>query len=216
MNKIKHVFWDWNGTLVNDAWLFVEIMNVELKKRNLNPIDESAYRNNFTFPVKKYYENLGFDFTKEDFKKVGQNFIKNFSKRCFEPSMYSDALKMIKFFLKNEISQSILSAQENSLLNDTVKHYNINHYFKSVSGINDIYAESKIKLAKKERDKISFNDNEILMIGDTSHDFEVSKYLNINCILFSNGHYSKERLISNDCLVVDSLSEIKNIINVNI
>ena len=24
--KIKYVIWDWNGTLINDAWLFVELL----------------------------------------------------------------------------------------------------------------------------------------------------------------------------------------------
>jgi len=215
VNNIKHVFWDWNGTLVNDAWLFVEIMNVELKKRNLKLIDESEYRRSFRFPVKKYYENLGFNFHLEDFEKVGDDFIKKFSERCLEPSLYSDSLEMIEYFFKNGISQSILSAQENNLLNETVKHYNINHYFKSVAGINDIYARSKIKLAITERSKIEHNDNEILIVGDTSHDFEVSKHLNVNCILFSRGHYSRERLILNKCKVVENLSEIKSIINVN-
>ena len=33
--KIKHIIWDWNGTLIDDAWLFVEIMNGELKDRHL-------------------------------------------------------------------------------------------------------------------------------------------------------------------------------------
>ena len=25
--KYKHIIWDWNGTLINDVWLVVEIMN---------------------------------------------------------------------------------------------------------------------------------------------------------------------------------------------
>ena len=25
--QIKYVIWDWNGTLINDSWLFVELMN---------------------------------------------------------------------------------------------------------------------------------------------------------------------------------------------
>ena len=73
--KIKHIIWDWNGTLINDSWVFVELMNEELTIRNLPLINIKKYRQKFTFPVKKYYQNLGFDFNKEDFKKVGYNFI---------------------------------------------------------------------------------------------------------------------------------------------
>jgi phosphoglycolate phosphatase len=34
--KYKHIIWDWNGTLIDDAWLCVDIMNKILEKRNLD------------------------------------------------------------------------------------------------------------------------------------------------------------------------------------
>ena len=37
LNK-KHVIFDWNGTLIDDAWIFVDILNALLIKRNLNQI----------------------------------------------------------------------------------------------------------------------------------------------------------------------------------
>ena len=36
--QIKYVIWDWNGTLINDSWLFVELMNDELRLRHLPEI----------------------------------------------------------------------------------------------------------------------------------------------------------------------------------
>ena len=41
--KYKHVIWDWNGTLVDDTWLFVDIMNGVLKDRNLQGITPVSY-----------------------------------------------------------------------------------------------------------------------------------------------------------------------------
>ena len=72
ISQIHHIIWDWNGTLINDAWLFVEIMNEELKDRKLPLITVKDYRKHFTFPVKKYYENLGFNFEKENNTTAGQ------------------------------------------------------------------------------------------------------------------------------------------------
>ena len=90
-HQIKHIVWDWNGTLVNDAWLFVELMNEELKQRNLSLIDIAKYKEHFTFPVKQYYKNLGFDFKKENFKEVGYNFIQKYKKRKHEPLLFEQA-----------------------------------------------------------------------------------------------------------------------------
>ena len=66
-------------------------------------------------------------------------------------------------------------------------------------------------IASVARNK-NVNDYEILMIGDSSHDFEVAKLLNIKCILFANGHYSKKRLIKNDCLIIDDHLDLKLIL----
>ena len=74
--KFKHVIWDWNGTLVDDTWLFVDIMNGVLKDRNLNGITLQDYRNVFDFPVEDYYLKLGFNFSEEAFKTAGLDFIK--------------------------------------------------------------------------------------------------------------------------------------------
>ncbi len=34
LNK-KHIVFDWNGTLIDDAWVFVDILNVLLKKAEM-------------------------------------------------------------------------------------------------------------------------------------------------------------------------------------
>ena len=63
--KIKHIIWDWNGTLLDDCWLCVESINKLLLKRGLPLIDKEKYLDIFCFPVEDYYIKLGFDFEKE-------------------------------------------------------------------------------------------------------------------------------------------------------
>ena len=210
--KIKYIIWDWNGTLIDDAWLFVEIMNGELKERDLPLINVKDYRKHFTFPVKKYYENLGFDFKKENFQEVGFNFIQKFKKRKFEAQLFNESLQILTFARNHGIQQSIASAQEHHLLNETIKHYNINHYFEYVAGIEHYYADDKIKIAKQIREKIPFDNNEIIIIGDSAHDSEVARHLKIKCALFSGGHYSKERLLKCQDLIIENHLELKKIL----
>ena len=210
INNIKHIIWDWNGTLVNDAWLFVELMNEELNQRNLPLIDIQKYRQHFTFPVKKYYENLGFDFKKENFQEVGYNFIQKYKHRKHEPALFDDTIEILTHISERGISQSIISAQENSLLQESIQHYNITKFFDSIMGIEHYYADSKIKIAQTNKAQLNYNDDSILMIGDTIHDHEVAESLNILCILFTNGHYSRRRLQKADCIMIDNLLEITN------
>ena len=44
-SSYKHIIWDWNGTLLDDAWLFVDIMNKILYQRKMNKITVKIYRN---------------------------------------------------------------------------------------------------------------------------------------------------------------------------
>ena len=71
----KHIIWDWNGTLLDDAWLCVDIMDSMLKERSLGTLTLDRYQRLFEFPVIDYYRKLGFDFTKESFEKTGTEFI---------------------------------------------------------------------------------------------------------------------------------------------
>ena len=49
----------------------------------------------------------------------------------------------------------------------------------------------------------------VLLIGDTTHDFEVARELEIDCILVSHGHQDKERLTQHGVPVFDSFNELK-------
>ncbi|MGQ9799258.1 MAG: HAD family hydrolase [Ignavibacterium sp.] len=56
------------------------------------------------------------------------------------------------------------------------------------------------------------NREEILFIGDTLHDADVAKAMDVECILISNGHQSPEKLKANGNFVISDISELKNII----
>ena len=65
MLDCKAIIWDYNGTLLNDLSIGVECINRMLTKRELPLLTTESYREVFTFPVKKYYELVGFDFNKD-------------------------------------------------------------------------------------------------------------------------------------------------------
>ena len=206
--KYKHIIWDWNGTLIDDAWLCVEIMNNILKKRGLNSITIDDYREHFTFPVRDYYVKLGFDFSVEPFEVCGMEFIHDFKKRKFDASLYTKIESVLDTLSKVGISHSILSAQNQNILNETVKYYQLQNKFDGVNGLEDHFAHSKVNLGKSWMSTLDYESNEVVMIGDTVHDYEVSKAMGTDCILISSGHNSRERLEETGVLVLDSSYEI--------
>ena len=48
----RHFIWDWNGTLLNDAWLCVDIINSMLEERGIERVTAERYAQIFGFPLK--------------------------------------------------------------------------------------------------------------------------------------------------------------------
>ncbi|MBT5956776.1 MAG: HAD family hydrolase [Candidatus Marinimicrobia bacterium] len=210
--KYKHIIWDWNGTLIDDAWLCVEIMNNILLKRGMNSITIDDYRENFTFPVRDYYIKLGFDFSVEPFEVCGMEFIHDFKKRKFDASLYTMIESVLDSLSKIGISHSILSAQNQNILDETIIHYQLQNRFEGVNGLDDHYAHSKVNLGQSWISALSYDPAEVVMIGDTVHDFEVAQAMETDCILMASGHNSRERLEETGVLVLDSPEEITRVL----
>ena len=206
--KYKHLIWDWNGTLVDDTWLFVDIMNGVLKDRKLNKITIDDYRDVFDFPVQNYYRKLGFDFGKEAFKSSGLDFIKIYENRKFEPQLFNDTLTTLNTLKQSGCTHSVLSAQNIVTLKKSVSYYQLDEMFDYISGLEDHYAIGKIDQGKKLIKNLNFKLDEVAMVGDTEHDHEVAEAMGIKCFLMDRGHNSTQRLQSKNTDVFSSFSTL--------
>ena len=206
--QYKHIIWDWNGTLLDDGWLFVDVMNTILKRRKMNTITLEKYREIFGFPVKNYYIKLGFDLEKEPFEESGMEFIREYESRRYEAQLYPQVILLLSELQTIGISHSILSAQHQTLLDDLTQYYNIHDYFIKIIGLDNHYAHSKVENGIRWVNKLKLNPQEILLIGDTDHDFEVAETIGINCLLLSHGHHSPARLQKTGATVVQRLNDV--------
>ena len=171
-------------------------------------ISLEKYREIFTFPVKDYYLELGFDLEKEPFEISGLEFIKAYEKRKYDARLYPEVFFLLNELSKRGISHSILSAQHQALLNDLTQFYNIHDYFISIIGLDNHFAKSKIENGIEWMSRTNLNHQEILMIGDTNHDFEVARAIGIDCILLSHGHHCSSRLKKTGTLVFQNLMDV--------
>jgi phosphoglycolate phosphatase len=206
----QHIIWDWNGTLLDDVQLCADIMNNLLKARSLPTITLEKYKEIFTFPVKDYYIKAGHDFVSESFEKIGKDFIDEYENRKAGCTLYPFATEILELIHSLDIKQHLLSAYKQNNLEDIIKHFDIEEYFNSVRGLDHIYADGKMEIGKQLMNDISSNGkgSKVLLIGDTIHDYEVSKGLNTDCLLISNGHQNNEKLKSLNIPVFNNLEEI--------
>ena len=213
MIALKHIIWDWNGTMLDDRWLTIAAMNIVLARRNMAELTEDLYLQLFTSPVIEYYQRLGFDFDKEPFSVSGSEFINEYNARAFEPQLHDGIIDLIAELNENGVSHSILSASSQKILNKLAKHHNINHYFIAVLGQDNHYAYGKIETGKMWINKLGIAPKNTLFIGDTEHDLEVANAIGSHCALLSWGHSSTERLENRGINVFDAMSDLKSWIN---
>jgi phosphoglycolate phosphatase len=213
MNNYKHIIWDWNGTLLDDVGLCVNIVNGILSKKNLAPLSISEYKNIFTFPIKDYYVRAGFDFTQYTFEEVGLEWMREYERRRTECLLHSGVEETLLLIKQKNIGQSVLSAYPHNTLIEIISHFNLNDFFSYIIGLDNIYATSKVELGKGLMKKIDNRKEKTLLVGDTEHDYEVAKEIGADCVLVTNGHQSKEKLLTCNVPVFDTLWEFRSTFN---
>ncbi|MEI7895601.1 MAG: HAD family hydrolase [bacterium] len=212
LKNYTHIIWDWNGTLLDDAWLCVDVMNGMLKERGMPIKTVEEYRELFDFPVRDYYVKLGYDFDKEPFDEVGTEFIVRYNKRHNETCLHPEVMGVLQLIAAHGFSQNILSAREqNELLSET-KTLGVYGYFERIQGLDDHYAHGKIDVGLKLVQEIGADRNQMLFIGDTRHDAEVAAAIGMDCILVSNGHHSEWRLAQLGVPVIHSLKDLTRLL----
>lgn len=208
INQYKHILWDWNGTLFNDVYLCIDIINKILLEKNLETLSIEKYKQIFTFPVKDYYALAGFDFAKYPFELLGKEWMDEYEKRKYECGLHKNVIKVLNIFSDLHIKQSILSAYSQKTLLQLVNYFNLIDFFSNIMGLDNIYATSKLEIGRRLLKKLNNEKNEILLIGDTTHDYDVACKLGIDCILISNGHQTKERLKACNVPVFESITKL--------
>ncbi|MBI1933972.1 MAG: HAD family hydrolase [Ignavibacteriales bacterium] len=210
IKNYKHIIWDWNGTILNDLQLCVDIGNNLFRKKNLPEISVEKYKSIFTIPVINYYIAAGFDFTKESFEIVGKEWMDEYEERKFECKLHNGIIETMEKFNSLEKEQSLLSAYKQDNLIKMAEHFNLTKYFSHITGLDNIYAAGKIDLGKNLMKSIGNKPGEALMIGDTIHDFEVSQEIGANCVLIASGHQNFETLKKTGAKTFENLIELLN------
>lgn len=205
--KYTHIVWDFNGTIFDDLYPSVESTNKMLKDRGIpefKSIDD--YRRVFGFPVRDYYERIGFDFSVTPYDELAVEWVELYLENTKSSGLMPGVAEILEKFQKMGLRQVVISACESKMLNDQLRQLGVYDYFDEIIGLDDIHAGGKTGLVKAWREK---NPNaKVMFIGDTVHDAEVAHVANSDCYLYLGGHQDRERL--EKCgIVFEIFSEIE-------
>lgn len=207
--NVKYLIFDFNGTVLDDVAVCLEAENRTIAHFGLDrgPLTLDEYLHIFTFPVQKYYEKVGFDWSVNSYEEIGKYWYDNYRALKDEYRVYDGVIEVLKKSHEFGNRNILLSASSLETLKEQLEELKIGEYFDEVLGIGNIYAKSKVDIAIKWMQ--GKDPKDCLMIGDTLHDVETAEAMGIDCVLVSGGHQAKEILCENYDKVVDDIREVK-------
>lgn len=213
MKDYKCIIWDWNGTLLDDVPLNIEIVNTLLRERGKRPVDSvDYYKKEFCFPVIDFYRKVGFDLENEDFTLIARRYARLFDEGYPSAEIFKEAEEILRLIKRSGKEQLIISATEQGYLLKQVEYFELSHYFTDILGVSDVLGSSKTERAKKWIAERDVEPEKVLLIGDTQHDYATARAIGCDCVLVARGHNSKERLEETGCRVYDDLEFVKDLI----
>ncbi len=203
----SHIVWDFNGTILDDLWAGIMSENILLRRRGMPELKTvQQYYNVFCFPIKAYYEKLGYDFSKERYEDVADEWMKEYEYFSGFSPVKTGIREAVGHFKELGLPQSIISMSEVEIMKRQIFSFGMTDCFDEILGLDNNLAHSKLELAREWKERVK--PRKVLMLGDTTHDIETAKVLGADCILIAGGHQSKECLLQCGVPVFDSASEL--------
>ena len=211
--KYDYLVLDFNGTIIDDVDLCLNILNHLLEERNYKKVSLEEYKHIFTFPIKNYYINAGFDLERYSFTSISHEFISLYQKASLNCKLYEGINELIDKCNNNRIKVVLLSASQIDNLKEQTDHFGLSEKFEAILGTSTIEAASKVESGKNYfKDK---QDKKILFVGDTTHDAEVASAIGADALLITHGHQARDILLkANPLKVIDSFKEVEDILGI--
>lgn len=205
---MKYIVWDWNGTLLDDVPVCIDVMNGMLRRRGICQLTPGRYREIFTFPVENYYRAAGLDLEREPFTRLAAEYIAEYNRRAMDCRLRRGVLDTLQKLKDEGYVQIIVSASERHALEEQVEHYGVTGYFKAVLGIGDILAVTKEGVAREYMEANGISKDDVVFIGDTGHDWQVASGIGCRCLLVEGGHESRARLERSGAVVLSDIEGV--------
>ena len=213
-NKLKHICFDLDGTLVDS---YKTIYNSTIKALNdLNirgNINEGIFRKKIGMHFVDIFEDMKIPVT--DFEEFITVYKDNYFLFIDDSELYKNVLEVLKYLSQNGFKISLLTTKAQDQAEKILNHFNLSEYFNLIMGRRNGIAHKPsaepLLLICKE---LNVNPTESLIVGDTELDILCGQNANVKTCAVSHG-YRSEAFISdhNPDFIVKNFIELGELFN---
>jgi phosphoglycolate phosphatase-like HAD superfamily hydrolase len=213
---LKHLIWDWNGTLLDEENLVLAATNEAFARLHFPEIEDTdpaeiapgipaltpeRYREVFTRPLRKfYYAVMRRNITDSEFQHWTELYFAAHVRRSAQARLNSGARAALQAWHKAGGSQSLLSMSEHSDLIQQVQRLGLASYFVRIDGRRHAHVDgndSKRDLLRSHlkclldcgspQISAAIASGGVVMVGDMVGDIVAARAVGVTCILFTKG-----------------------------
>ena len=206
---MRHVIWDWNGTLFDDLHIVVESVNASLAELGAPPIDADGYRDHYTRPVHLFYERLlNRELIADEWKRIDATFHDSYREALPRDDLALDALDALNTVVERGWRQSILSMWWHEELVPFVEERGVDRFMQRVDGNRHDAGETKQIHLERHLEALGITErgaDAFLVVGDALDDAQAAIAAGVPCVLYDSGSHHRAELEAAGVPVVESL-----------
>lgn len=206
---IRHVVWDWNGTLLADQHAVLGALNVLLVDMGLPATDLPTYRRLYTRPVRRFYARmLQRSIDDSLWQHIDTVFHTAYFDLVTDASLDPDARAAMAAVAEAGHSQSLLSMAPHDHLLEMVAHHDLADHFVRIDGLRGVGGGHKEEWLRAHLAAMSMTSSaEVVVIGDALDDAVAATAVGAPVVLFDGGSHPPEALHGAGVPVASSLGD---------
>lgn len=205
---VRHIVWDWNGTLLHDVEVVVRTMNETLTELGFSPVTVAEYRAAYCRPIRTFYGNLlRRDLTDDEWLRLDGAFHDLYHLRARECTLTPGAHRALDDWRTAGGSQSLLSMYHHEQLVPLVTEHGLGEYFSRIDGSRGTQGDLKAESLVRHLDEQKLQPADVLLVGDSLDDAAAASHVGAGCVLFTGGFHDAASLHAVGGPVADTLHE---------
>jgi len=209
--RYKHIFWDFNGTIIDDVHNALACVNDMLLRKGMKTINLTEYYDYVETPIVNFYYRI-LPPEEVNFSEISKDYHADYARHMEETTLADGAKELLCELKETGAHQYIITSNFIGETLDLTKKFGVFDFFEEILGADNTLAESKIQRAKAFFDSKGIEGNDAILIGDTLHDLETANALGIDCVLVAYGHQGRKLLEEHNAYTVENLAEVRDII----
>jgi len=209
MTVVKHIIWDWNGTLFDDRDTVLRASAVVFEGTEAAGVTAAEIIAAYTRPIWVTYEKLlGRPLREGEWERMDGLFHLAYEELMGTCLLTGDCLPALNRVAEHGLGQSILSMAGHEHLTSTVGKFGITPFFALVDGLRDAPpGGGKAEHMVRHAAALGVAPSDLVVIGDAADDALAAAHIGASAVLYTGGMQRREELERSGAPVVDSLLE---------